>query len=119
MCKIYVDEQHIYEGSFEEVPDKFRRNIVRDLTQWAELLGKGGINELIYSHLAWYLQKDFVCQNCSGDSSGVSQNQSQVESERCQECGGFLNERFQYERNEKLDLIMTCVGTISRVEVLG
>lgn len=111
MCKIYVDDQHIYEGSFEEVPDKFRSNIVRDLTEWADLLGKGGINELIYSHLTWYLHKDFVCENCS--------SVSEDESERCLECGGSLKESFQYDRNEKLDLIITCVGTISRVEVLG
>jgi hypothetical protein len=37
--------------------------------------------------------------------------------EKCSVCGSRLKERFVYARNKKLDLLLTCVGMISRIEV--
>ncbi len=53
-CTIYVNEDEIYSGSLGEVPDKYRAPMARDLSDWADSLGKRGLNELIYSNLAWY-----------------------------------------------------------------
>lgn len=109
-CKIYVNEEEIYSGDLNEVPSKFRNGIKRDLSEWADSLGKRGLNELIYSHLAWYEKKETYCGNC-----GKSENiEATVE---CGDCGHKLSQRYLYERNSNLDMIITCVGMISRVQV--
>ncbi|MGE5446580.1 MAG: hypothetical protein ACM3SR_18600 [Ignavibacteriales bacterium] len=106
-CKIYVDEEEIYSGDLTEVPEKFRERIKEGLANWADSLGRRGLNELVYSFFNWYNEKGMYCEMC--DSWG--------DREKCSECGGKLKERFVYGRNKKLDLILTCVGIISRIEV--
>lgn len=106
--RIYVDDELIYSGSLEEVPPEYRKTLWGDLEMWADSLGKRGINELIYSHLvAWYLKMFSKCEACSftGDEGDV-----------CPYCGGVLERRYVHERNDKLDLIMDCIGAISKVE---
>ena len=44
LFKIYVDEDEIYSGGLTEVPDKFREGIVEDISEWADSLGKRGLN---------------------------------------------------------------------------
>ena len=109
-CTIYVNENEIYSGELGEVPEKFRARMTRDLSEWADSLGKRGLNELIYSHLAWYEEKAVYCTQCGkhydDGSAGV-----------CGECGGKLAERYVYDRDKGLDMIITCVGMITRVEV--
>jgi len=108
-CRIFVNEKEIYSGSFGEVPERFRTGMVRDLTEWAGSLGKRGLNELIYSHLAWYEQKGIHCETCGTRTEEDSMTE-------CAECGQKLGEKYIYERNGKLDMIITCVGMISSVE---
>ncbi|MEQ9619421.1 MAG: hypothetical protein RIG61_09640 [Deltaproteobacteria bacterium] len=109
-CKIYVNEDEIYSGDLNEVPPKFRNTIKRDLSEWANSLGKRGLNELIYSHLAWYEDKETYCENCekSVNLEGGAE---------CGDCGEKLSQRYLYERNSKLDMIITCIGMITRVQV--
>ena len=109
-CKIYVNEDEIYSGDLNEVPTEFRNAIKRDLSEWADSLGKRGLNELIYSHLAWYEKKETYCVKC-GKTGYV---EGEVE---CGECRRKLRQRYLYQRNSKLDMIITCVGMISRVQV--
>ncbi|MCH8028550.1 MAG: hypothetical protein IH874_01280 [Candidatus Dadabacteria bacterium] len=109
-CRIYVGDDEIYAGDFGEVPEEFRKKITDDLTLWAGSLGKGGLNELLYSHLYWYVSTYFVCRTC------VYEGGDGVDS--CPECGGALEERHHYARHEKLDLIMSCIGSISKIEVV-
>ncbi len=110
ICEIYVNEKEIYSGDLNEVPEKFRKGMKRDLTEWAGSLGKRGLNELIYSHLAWYEHKGMFCENCGT----VEAAESMAE---CTACGDKLGERYLYERNERLDMIITCVGMISSVRI--
>jgi hypothetical protein len=106
-CRIYVDEDEIYSGDLIEVPEKFRKVIKESLSDWADSLGRRGLNELIYSLLSWYNEKGMYCERC----------ESWGDEEKCSECWGKLKERFVYDRNKKLDLVLTCVGMISRIEV--
>lgn len=110
-CKIYVNEEEIYSGNLNEVPEEFRNAMKRDLVEWAGSLGKRGLNELIYSHLAWYEHKETFCENC-GIRDG---NESE---EKCSACGGKLRERYIHKRNGRLDRIITCVGMISTVRIV-
>lgn len=108
-CRIFVNEKEIYSGNLGEVPERFRTGMVRDLTEWADSLGKRGLNELIYSHLAWYEEKGMYCETCrtrEKDDGTMA----------CGECGQMLGERYIYDRNSKLDMIITCVGMISSIE---
>ena len=107
-CRIYVDKEEIYSGDLTEVPEKFREGIKEALSDWADSLGRRGLNELIYSLFSWYNEKGMYCDGC--DSWGDDE-------EKCSECGGKLKERFVYSRNKSLDLILTCVGMVSRIEV--
>jgi len=109
-CKIYVNEDEIYSGHLEEVPEEFRRNMKRDLTDWAGSLGKRGLNELIYSHLAWYEEKDLRCAECG--NSEVTEHDN-----KCPDCGGKITESYIYQRNKGLDIIITCVGMITAVRI--
>ena len=110
ICKIYVNEDEIYVGELQEVPEKFRKGMKRDLTDWAGSLNKRGLNELVYSHLAWYEEKDVYCIEC-GNREVVD------EGDVCPDCGGGLSESYIYERNKCLDIIITCVGMITAVHV--
>jgi hypothetical protein len=105
--RIYVDQEEIYSGDLSEVPDRFRKGIREAFSEWADSLGKRGLNELVYSLFVWYNEKGMYCQYC--DKWGEESN--------CPNCGRGLKERFVYERNKKLDLLLTCVGMISKIEV--
>ncbi len=108
-CRIYVDKEEIYAGDLNEVPEKFRAGIREAFADWADSLGKRGLNELVYSLFAWYENKGMYCHKCK---------EWVEEYENCSTCGGKLEEKFIYERNKKLDLLLTCVGMISRIEVI-
>jgi len=114
ILKIYVNEDEVYSGDLSEVPEQFRHKIIDDLREWASTLGKRGLNELVYSHLAWYEERGLFCGKCGrwveeeGEPGG-----------RCGTCGDKLGIRYIYQRNEKLDKIITCVGHISEVRVSG
>jgi hypothetical protein len=105
--RIYVDKDEIYSGNLSEVPDRFRTGIREAFSEWADSLGKRGLNELVYSLFVWYNEKEMYCQHC--EKWGEELN--------CSSCGSGLKERYVYERNKKLDLLLTCVGMISSIEV--
>jgi len=109
-CKIYVDEDEIYSGDLSEIPEKFRNCITWDISEWADSLGKRGMNELLYSHLVWYEKKGLLCQDCSTKVENLDSSQ-------CNNCGGKVREEYLYERNASIDKIMTCIGMISRIQV--
>lgn len=109
-CTIYVNENEIYSGGLGEVPEEVRTRLARDLREWADSLGKRGLNELIYSHLAWYEDKAAYCGECGKRSDDAI-------SGACGECGGKLVERYIHERDKGLDMIITCVGMITKVQV--
>ncbi|MCZ6684987.1 MAG: hypothetical protein O6849_03255 [Candidatus Dadabacteria bacterium] len=109
-CTIYVDEDEIYSGDLSEIPEKFRHRIIGDIAEWAESLGKGGINELLYSHLVWYERKADYCEECDKWYEDLG-------TKICETCGAKLKEDYLYERNPKLDKIMVCIGMISRIQV--
>ena len=107
---IFVNDDEIYSGDFGEVPEKKRSSITSDLAEWSDSLGKRGLNELIYSHLAWYEEKDLFCSECGArDEAGAGG--------RCARCGGEMVTRYVHERSSGLDMIMTCVGMITRVKI--
>lgn len=107
---IFVNDDEIYSGGFEEVPEKKRSSITNDLAEWSGSLGKRGLNELIYSHLAWYEEKDLFCSDCGARAVGG-------EGAKCARCGGELETRYVHERSKRLDMIMTCVGMITEVKI--
>ena len=108
-CKIYVDKDEIYSGDLSEIPEKFRDRIVRDISEWADCLGKRGVNELLYSHLVWYEKRDSFCEACEAYED--------LEIDNCSKCGTELTEQYIYDRNEKIDRILTCIGMITKIEV--
>ena len=110
-CKIYVDDEEIYSGDLSEIPQKFRDRVIGDLSEWADCLGKSGTNELLYSHLVWYNKKGSYCDKCN-DMFEDS------EAENCGTCTSELEERYIYDRDDKIDKILTCIGMISRIEVI-
>jgi hypothetical protein len=107
--KIYVGENEIYSGDLTEVPDKFRDVIIEDISYWAESLGKRGLNELLYSHLRWYEEKGRFCAKCDAWYN---------EKIQCPSCGVMLTELYMYDRDKGLDMLLTCIGMITRIEVL-
>lgn len=109
ICRIFVEETEIYSGGFAEIPERFRQPLRDDLLSWADQLGKGGLNELLYSHLAWYIEHDSRCAGCGFLSKGYD--------DTCPVCGSALEKTYEHERNERLDRILTCVGTITSVQV--
>ena len=109
-CKLYVESEVIYEGNFSEVPNSYRVKIVTDLVEWSEILGKSGLNELVYSHLAWYEHTQNYCQQCDKSYEGEELSQ-------CPHCESELSEKYIYERNSKLDMLFTCIGMLSGIEV--
>jgi len=106
-CRIYVDEEEIYSGDLTEVPEKFREGMKEALGDWADSLGRRGLNELVYSLFSWYNEKGTYCERCDSWGDG----------EKCSKCEEKLEEQFLYVRNTKLDLVLTCVGMVSRIEV--
>ena len=114
-CKIFVGADEIYSGDLSEVPPERRERIVNDLRDWAGTLGKRGLNELLYSHLAWYEQMEEYCALCSK----TLEEQGQEPGQPCGECGGQVEQRYVYPRNEKLDKIITCTGLITEIRVSG
>ncbi len=110
-CKIYVDEDEIYSGDLSEIPEKFRNRIIWDISEWADSLGKRGVNELLYSHLTWYDKKELFCESCSAVVEDSNKPQ-------CNSCSGEAKERYVYERNQQIDKILTCIGMISKIQVL-
>ncbi len=110
-CKIYVDDDEIYSGDLSEIPEKFRARIIGDISEWADSLGKSGVNELLYSHLVWYHKKGSYCSSCE-----VINEDSEIE--QCETCSAQLTEQYIYERSEQIDKILTCIGMISRIEVI-
>lgn len=110
-CKIYVDEDEIYSGDLSEIPEQFRNRIISDISEWADSLGKSGVNELLYSHLTWYNKKELYCENCSAAVDDLEDRQ-------CSICSAEAKERYSYQRNEKIDKILTCVGMISKIQVI-
>lgn len=108
--KIFVNEDEIYSGDFSEVPEGKRTALRQDLADWAGSLGKRGLNELIYSHLAWYEEKELRCKGCGKENENA-------DADRCASCGGEMAETYVHERNPKLDMIMTCAGMITEVRI--
>ncbi len=109
LFKIYVGEEAIYSGDLTEVPDKFRDVIVEDICYWADSLGKRGLNELLYSHLRWYDEKGMHCGRCDAWYR---------EKVKCPNCRGMLDEVYVYKRYKSIDMLLTCIGMITRIEVL-
>ena len=111
--RIFVNQDEIYNGNLAEVPEEYRNRIANDLKEWGSTLGKRGLNELLYSHLAWYEKMGYYCLDCGvwledgGDDTEIS----------CEECGGRVEHRYIYPRDEKLDKIITCAGLISEVRI--
>ena len=114
-CEIYVNEEQIYSGDLSEVPLKFRERIIEDLTEWAQTLGKRGLNELMYSHLAWYEEMGNYCGACA---RWVDETEGAPETV-CSACGEKTQHRYLYKRDEKLDRIITCTGLITEIRVFG
>ncbi len=112
-CKIYVNQEEVYSGDLSEVPLKFRERITKDLTEWASTLGKSGLNELLYSHLAWYEEMGNYCSACA---RWVDEPE---EEEVCGTCREKPKHRYLYPRDEKLDKIITCTGLITEIRILG
>jgi len=115
--RVFVDDDVIYSGSFEEVPERYRRRLAEDLVTWADSLRVRSINELLYSHLAWYAKVLLRCAGCGwSDESWLNERQSR-EGVSCPSCGERLSVSRVHERREKLDRILSCIGMITRVEV--
>lgn len=106
---IYVNQEAIYSGSFEEVPDHHRENIVESMEEWGTVLRGRNLNEMIYSLLAWYDEKVYICTCCG--------MQSDEELSKCSECSGEIVQQYRYERDENLTRLMLCIGMITHVEI--
>lgn len=109
--RILVNEDVIYSGKLGEVPEKFRIKIQNDLREWGSTLGKRGLNELLYSHLAWYEEMSDYCSGCGRWVEDCGEDIELC----CGVCGEKPERRYIYPRDEKLDRIITCAGLISEV----
>ena len=105
---IYVEEQQVYSGNFSEVPEEFRENIIEALNDWGEVLGKNGLNEMIFSLFTWYDQKLFECINC---------NEIFNRQTICDNCGEELTTKNKYDENKKISGLLDCVGMITHLEI--
>lgn len=114
-CKIFIGEDEIYSGDLSEVPSERRKKLVKDLLDWADTLGKSGLNELLYSHLSWYEKMETYCSECSK----ILEDSVSEQPQSCEECGGKTERRYVYPRSEKLDKIITCTGLITEIRVSG
>ena len=106
--KIFADSEQVYSGSFEEIPPEHKQKISEALSEWGDILSKGGLNETIYSLLFWYNEKEYFCNNCSEKSK---------ENENCGSCGEQLSESFVHERNDKIDNLLNYIGMLTRLEM--
>lgn len=107
--RIFVNDTVIYSGNFDEVPDKFRQDLTEALDEWGDVLGKSNLNEMIYSLLAWYEEREYVCNDC-----GKEHYDQKVS---CDNCGAGINSQYRYERDERLTRIMLCIGMITHIEI--
>jgi len=107
-CNIYVEEKTVYSGDFKEVPEKFRIPLIEALQEWADCMGKSGLNEMIYSFFTWYDKSNLVCKKC---------NLIFEDQKKCTRCDGELKIEYFYERNSELDFLLTCIGMITKVEI--
>ena len=106
--RIYVEEEQVYYGNFSEVPDEHRDKIVEALNDWGEVLGKSGLNEMIFSLFTWYSQRQYECVKCD-----ELFNEQAV----CDICGEELISKNIYEQNEKISGLLNCVGMITHLEI--
>ena len=106
--RIYVEEEQIYSGNFSEVPDEHREKIIEALHEWGEVLGKSGLNEMIYSLFIWYNQKQFECLKC---------NERFTEQVICINCGEKVISVNKYRQNEKISGLLNCIGMITHLEI--
>ena len=108
--RIFVNESEVYSGNFEEVPERFRSELLEALDEWGTVLGKSNLNEMIYSLLAWYEERIYVCSECSRE------HDEEVDS--CDTCGGEeIDMTYRYDRDERLTRLMLCIGMITHVEI--
>ncbi len=107
--KIFVDDLEIYSGSFEEIPERFRSDVIEAFDEWGTVLTGRNLNEMIYSLLYWYEEKYFRCMEC--------EKSFEDKKDRCVFCDGELKEFYKYEHNPKLTRIMECVGMITHAEI--
>ena len=105
---IYVDSDEVYSGNFSEVPSEHREKIVEALNEWGEILGKSGLNEMIYSLFFWYNEKEFFCVKCEI---------TYKDGATCSDCGQELSELKKHEQNEKIDNLLNCVGMLTHLEI--
>ena len=106
--RIYVEKEKIYSGNFSEVPDEYRENIVEALNEWGEVLGKNGLNEMIFSLFTWYNQIEYHCLKC---------DELYGKQAACRICGEELISKNKYEQNEKINGLLNCVGMITHLEI--
>lgn len=106
---IFVNDTEIYEGDFREVPEKFRDSLTEGLDEWGEILGKSNLNEMIYSLLAWYEEKQYLCSDCG--------EEQYPEADECEYCGAEVYSQYRYDRNEKLTRIILCTGMITHIQI--
>lgn len=108
--RIFVSDDEIYYGNFDEVPEKFRDDLKEALDEWGTVLGKSNLNEMIYSLLAWYDQRLYVCNECEEEFSETRNS--------CDSCGNInIETKYKYERDEKLTRLMLCIGMITHIEI--
>lgn len=105
---VFADNKEIYKGSLTEVPEYLRNNLIEALTDWQDQLSKSGLNELVYSSLHWYTEKNFYCAKCD-ISSDINKT--------CEKCGSEMEEKFIHERDSEIDRLLDCIGMINRVEI--
>ncbi|NIP31442.1 MAG: hypothetical protein GTO02_17970 [Candidatus Dadabacteria bacterium] len=106
--KIYADNEEIYIGDFGEVPEYYRGNLIEALVDWGDCLSKGGLNELLYSSFHWYRNKNNYCENCE---------EFITEENYCDVCKTKSTEKFIFNRDDRIEKILTCIGMINRVEI--
>lgn len=107
--EVYVNDSRIYEGDFTEVPERFRGDIKEALDEWGSVLGKSGLNEMLYSLLAWYEERIYICENCDSEF--------EEEIRYCTSCGENVKSGYKYERDENLTRIIMCIGMITHVNI--
>ncbi len=106
---IYADSDKVYSGSFSEIPAEHKEKITEALTEWGDILSKGGLNETIYSLLFWYNKTELVCLSCKENFK---------EGTNCSFCGKELEENFIHKRNEKIDNLLNYIGMLTRLEIV-
>lgn len=106
--KIYADNEEVYVGNFSEVPDYYRGNLIEALVDWGDCLSKGGLNELLYSSFHWYHRKVFYCKTC---------DKFFEDGNSCEECKFDLDEKYKYDRDDRIERIFACIGMINKVEI--